>query len=90
MGALAAIRDAVPATATPPSEKYGAPAASLDAIWRDPAIAGVAIATPAVLHASLAERALNAGKHVFVEKPLGLQLDEAGPCARSPRNEIAG
>jgi UDP-2-acetamido-3-amino-2,3-dideoxy-glucuronate N-acetyltransferase len=77
LGALAAICDTVPATATQLSEKYGAPAVSLDVIWRDPAIAGVAIATPAVLHASLAQRALNAGKHVFVEKPLALQVDEA-------------
>ena len=77
LGALAAICDTVPATATTLSEKYGAPAVSLDAIWRDPTIAGVAIATPAILHASLAQRALTAGKHVFVEKPLALQVDEA-------------
>ena len=40
-------------------------------------IAAVAIATPAVLHYRLAKAALEAGKHVFVEKPLALTLGEA-------------
>ncbi len=34
-------------------------------------ITSVAIAAPAALHAQLARAALEAGKHVFVEKPLG-------------------
>ena len=40
-------------------------------------IAAVAIATPAVLHYRIAKAALEAGKHVFVEKPLALTLSEA-------------
>jgi UDP-2-acetamido-3-amino-2,3-dideoxy-glucuronate N-acetyltransferase len=46
-------------------------------IFADPAIRGVAIATPAVTHADLVWRALVAGKDVFVEKPLSLSVDEA-------------
>ena len=42
----------------------------------DPALAGVAIATPAETHASLVRRALQADKDVFVEKPLCLDRDE--------------
>lgn len=37
----------------------------------------VVIATPNVTHASLAEQALGAGKHVVVDKPFTVTLDEA-------------
>src|SRR5437773_9759487 len=40
-------------------------------------ITAVAIAAPAALHYSLAKAALEAGKDVFVEKPLCLQVDQA-------------
>ena len=43
-----------------------------NAILKDKAIKGVVIAAPAVFHYEIAEKALNAGKHVFVEKPLSL------------------
>lgn len=43
----------------------------------DPAIAVVVIATPSQTHAALAAQALEAGKHVVVEKPLALSLAEA-------------
>jgi len=39
-------------------------------ILRDPAIEAVAIATPVRTHHPLAKEAIEAGKHVFVEKPL--------------------
>jgi len=39
-------------------------------------IDGVVIATPAVTHYSLARQAIDAGKHVLVEKPLALNVDE--------------
>jgi UDP-2-acetamido-3-amino-2,3-dideoxy-glucuronate N-acetyltransferase len=43
----------------------------------DPAISKVVIAAPASLHYSLAKKALLANKHVFVEKPLCLNISEA-------------
>ena len=49
----------------------------IEALWADPAITRVAIAAPAVLHHRLARAALLAGKDVFVEKPLCLDLGEA-------------
>ena len=49
---------------------------SFDAILSDPAVHAVAIATPAASHFPLAMAALDAGKHVLVEKPLTSSLDE--------------
>jgi UDP-2-acetamido-3-amino-2,3-dideoxy-glucuronate N-acetyltransferase len=39
-------------------------------------IKGVVIATPAVLHYSMAKEAILAGKDVFVEKPLALEIEQ--------------
>ncbi len=40
-------------------------------------IDAVALATPARTHAALAQQALDAGKHVFVEKPLAMNVADA-------------
>lgn len=42
----------------------------------DPAIDGVVIATPSAMHAAQATAALNAGKSVFCQKPLGRNYKE--------------
>lgn len=44
--------------------------ASFDEVPNDPSVSAVAIATPAATHFPLATTALDAGKHVLVEKPL--------------------
>lgn len=44
---------------------------------RDPAIEIVHIATPPYLHAEIAIAALQAGKHVFVEKPIATTVEDA-------------
>jgi predicted dehydrogenase len=49
---------------------------SLDEVLADPAVAAVAIATPAATHLKVALAALEAGKHVLVEKPLAANLAE--------------
>jgi predicted dehydrogenase len=51
--------------------------ASLDELLADPALDAVALATPVPTHAPLAVRVLEAGKHCFVEKPLGQSVAEA-------------
>ncbi|MBI5250278.1 MAG: Gfo/Idh/MocA family oxidoreductase [Desulfomonile tiedjei] len=50
---------------------------SVDRIINDPSIDAVAIATPVSTHCDLAMRALRAGKHVLVEKPIATTTSEA-------------
>jgi predicted dehydrogenase/acetyltransferase-like isoleucine patch superfamily enzyme len=77
LGALAAICDPDRASA----EKLAAASKSRVVGWQplleDASIDAVAIAAPAALHFQLARAALEAGKHVFVEKPLALEVAEA-------------
>jgi predicted dehydrogenase/acetyltransferase-like isoleucine patch superfamily enzyme len=77
LGALAAIYDADENTAATMTRQYGAQNRPFTDILADPAIAGVAIAAPAERHFVLVRQALLAGKHVFVEKPLALEVAEA-------------
>jgi len=48
----------------------------------DPSIDGVVIATPAASHFPLAKEVLDAGKHVFVEKPLATKVTEVDELSR--------
>ena len=75
LGAIASSRGV---TARHLAEKFGIAQASSDAeaLLQDPQLDAVVIATRHGQHAEFAARALLAGKHVFVEKPLA--LDEAG------------
>jgi predicted dehydrogenase len=52
------------------------------AVLDDPSVDGIVIATPAASHFSLARQALDAGKHVFVEKPLATKVKEVDELAR--------
>ena len=49
---------------------------SLDRVLGDPAVNAVVVATPPASHYSLAKKVLQAKKHVWIEKPLALRMDE--------------
>jgi len=51
--------------------------AEFESLLADHSLQAVVLATPADSHFRLAEKALLAGKHVFVEKPLALKEEEA-------------
>jgi len=53
----------------------------LDTALADPRVEAVAIATPPHTHFDLVRRALEAGKHVLVEKPLAREAAEAADLA---------
>ena len=77
LDALAAVVDLDEDATGARAATHGLQAASFEAVLGDPAIDAVVVSVPATLHYAFAERALEAGKHVFVEKPLALRLDEA-------------
>lgn len=57
-------------------------ATDFDAILRDPRVQAVLIATPPATHFDLVSKALTAGKHVLVEKPLARSTSEAVELVR--------
>ncbi len=66
-----------PAKAEAFAARHGIPIrSSYEAVLADPAIDAVVLATPHSMHAEQIMAAAQAGKHVFTEKPLG--LDAAG------------
>lgn len=78
LGALKTIIDpAVDALAPFAAELGVTVLPDIESALADPDIVAVAIAVPAVDHAQVASRALAAGKHVFVEKPLALEIEDA-------------
>lgn len=52
-------------------------ATRLDEALDDPAVTIVSVCTPTPSHADLAIRALDAGRHVLLEKPIALTLEDA-------------
>jgi predicted dehydrogenase len=54
----------------------------IDDLLGDPELDAVVIATPVFTHAELASRALIAGKHVLVEKPLATSSEDADDLVR--------
>jgi predicted dehydrogenase/threonine dehydrogenase-like Zn-dependent dehydrogenase len=75
---LTAVASASGLTAARIAERHGfeQAVAGAEAVIADPGVSVLVIATPHDTHASLAARALSAGRHVWCEKPLALTEDE--------------
>jgi predicted dehydrogenase len=85
---LIAVFDVERGLATDLAERFGGRAAgSLDDLLADPNVDAVYVCTPHHLHRETAVRAAAAGKHVFVEKPMGVTVEDAqaivGACEAS-------
>ncbi len=77
LGALRWICDVNADVASEAGKKYQARStSSLTEVLADPEVQCVAIAAPAAEHYQLAMQCLRADKHVFVEKPLALHLED--------------
>ena len=84
---LVAVADASPERSAQVGARFGVPAytEAADLLTRDD-IQAVSIATPDHLHAQAVLVALQAGKHVLVEKPLATDLDEAATMVAAARD----
>lgn len=74
LGSLAAVCDPDQKTAKTFAAQYDVPALTWEDVLKNADIKGVVIAAPASLHYKLARAALEVGKHVFVEKPMALEI----------------
>lgn len=79
LGVLTQVCDANAQTLKSLANKYPTVKVTSDFedLLKDPNIEGIVIATPAHTHEKLAKLSLNAGKHVYVEKPLARNTKEA-------------
>jgi myo-inositol 2-dehydrogenase/D-chiro-inositol 1-dehydrogenase len=65
--------------------RYGAQTSSVDAALADPAVGAVLICSSTDTHADLIQRAAAAGKAIFCEKPIDLDVERARACAAAVR-----
>ncbi len=84
IGELSAVCDEDKLTADKFAKNYGVPSLTFDEVLRSP-IKAVVISAPAVYHAKLTIQALEANKHVYVEKPLAMNIDEANMMIEKSR-----
>lgn len=87
LGALVAVCDPNTELAQKYAEDYKVKSLSFAEILGDMSIEGVVLAVPAPFHSSLAVKAMKAGKHVYVEKPLAMNQIEAREMIDTSREE---
>ena len=77
LGVLGSVCDADLSRAQSMAQEYDVKAQSWGDVLADDSIGAVVVALPAELHYRFAKEALEANKHVFVEKPLALKVEDA-------------
>lgn len=84
LGALHTVCDDNPQVEAEVREKYTQVVfrAAFGEVLADPNVDAVVLATPAVTHFEMARQAMEAGKDVYVEKPLALKVEEGAELAR--------
>lgn len=84
LGVLAALCDAELSVETNYSQMYQGVKfyREFESVLSDPTITAVALATPAITHYEMARAALQAGKDVFVEKPLAINVKHGEDLVR--------
>jgi UDP-2-acetamido-3-amino-2,3-dideoxy-glucuronate N-acetyltransferase len=85
LGALHSICEPNPARAERLASEYGVANRTLVEVLQDARCDAIALASPASLHGAQVRQALDAGKHVFVEKPLALNVAEGEQLAELAR-----
>ena len=79
---LIAVADAFPAAAQAIASAYGCEVRTIEAIEAAKDIDAVVICTPTDTHADLIERFARAGKAIFCEKPIDLDVDRVKACIK--------
>jgi len=79
---LVAVADAMPEAASALAGQYGAQVRTIEAIETASDIDAVIICTPTDTHADLIERFSRAGKAIFCEKPIDLDVERVKACLR--------
>ena len=77
---LVGIADAITEAAQKLAAQLDAPVVSVDSIFADATVDAVLIGSSTDTHADLIQRSAKAGKHIFCEKPVDLDLARAREC----------
>ncbi len=88
---VVAVADPDPARGADVAERFGVPRRYTDAqrLVEDPDVEAVAVCVPPAAHVEVALAALDAGKHVLVEKPLAASLEDAERLAERAERSSA-
>ena len=82
---LVGVADAIPAAAQKLAGTLGTRVVDVAQIFADPGVDAVLIGSSTDTHADLIQRSAAAGKHIFCEKPVDLDLARARECEKAVR-----